>query len=132
MNGVLIDSSVWVEYFKGNKRFLFINELINNNVVFTNDIILTELLPSILQKKEYELADLLNSIAKYDTAIDWAEIQDFQLINMKNGANNIGIVDLVIVQNCIQNNTKLLTCDKHFKIMAKYLPFETYNNLAYG
>ena len=130
MSDILVDSSVWIEYFKGNNDFLFIDELINNNAVCTNDVILTELLPAILHKKEFELADLLNQIRKYDISIDWAEIQSFQLKGIKKGNNNIGIVDLIIAQNCMQNKIKLLTCDKHFKTMSKYIPLEIYNRIT--
>jgi len=123
---ILIDSSAWIEYFKGNQKYFFIKELIYNNAICTNDIILTELLPSIMHKKERKLAELLNTITKYVLLIDWQEIQNIQLQNIKHGNNNIGISDLVIVQNCIQNNLKLITNDKHFTAMAKYLPLATY------
>ena len=41
----LIDSSAWIEYFKGNQKYTFLDNLINTNAICTNDIILTELLP---------------------------------------------------------------------------------------
>jgi predicted nucleic acid-binding protein len=124
MNDILIDSSAWIEYFRAHKGFRFIDELIDNNTLCTNDLILTELLPSIKQKKENGLADLLNSLINYEIAIDWNELRDYQLLNLKHGNNNIGIADLIIVQNCIQNGLKLVTWGKHFLLMAKYLPLE--------
>ncbi|MDR0723682.1 MAG: PIN domain-containing protein [Endomicrobium sp.] len=116
---ILIDSSAWIEYFKGNKSFLFVNDLIINNAVTTNELILTELLPFILHKKEFELIDLLCNIKKLEIKINWEELRSFQLININNG-NNIGIPDLIIAQNCIQNKGKLLSCDKHFKTITKF------------
>ena len=126
MNSTIIDSSAWIEYFKGNQKYYFMKNLIYNNAIYTNDIILTELLPSILQKKENELAVLLNSITKFELSIKWQEIRDMQLLNLRHGNNNIGISDLIIVQNCLQNNLKLITNDKHFITMAKYIPLEIY------
>jgi predicted nucleic acid-binding protein len=126
MSNILIDSSAWIEYFKVHENFLFIDDLIDNNSLCTNDLILTELLPSIIHKKEHHLADLLNTIAKYDIVIDWQELQKYQELNLKHGNNNIGIADLIIVQNSIQNNLKIVSADKHFKTMEKYLPLETY------
>ena len=125
MNNI-IDSSAWIEYFKGNHKYYFIKDLIYSNTICTNDIILTELLPSIIHKKENDLAELLNSITKYELSINWQEIQNMQILNLKHGNNNIGISDIVIVQNCIQNNLKIITNDKHFIAMAKYIPFEIY------
>jgi predicted nucleic acid-binding protein len=130
MKKVLIDSSAWIEYFRGNKNFLFINDLILSNTLCTNELILTELLPFILHKKELDLAELLNSIKKCELSINWEELQYFQLENIKRGNNNIGIPDLVIAQNCIQNKCGLLSCDKHFKEMAKFLSLEIYNNMS--
>ena len=123
----LIDSSAWIEYFKGNQKYSFINDLINTNTICTNDIILTELLPSIIHKKENKLAKLLNCVKKYILIIDWQEIRDIQLLNLKHGNNNIGISDIIIAQNCIQNGLRIITHDRHFEIMAKYIPLEVYN-----
>ena len=122
----IIDSSAWIEYFKGNQKYYFIKDLIYCNAICTNDIILTELIPSIIHKKENDLAELLTSITKYELSIDWQEIRHMQTVNLKNGNNNVGIADIVIVQNCMQNNLKLITNDKHFIAMAKYIPFDIY------
>jgi predicted nucleic acid-binding protein len=87
---------------------------------------LTELLPSIIHKRENELADLLNRLRKNILLIDWREIRNIQIVNLKHGNNNIGISDIIIAQNCIQNGSKLITNDKHFETMAKYIPLELY------
>jgi predicted nucleic acid-binding protein len=126
MKDNIIDSSAWIEYFKGNRIYSFITDLIYANAICTNDIILTELLPSIIHKKENELADLLNSLRKNILIIDWQEIRDMQILNLKHGNNNVGISDIIIAQNCIQNESKLITNDKHFGIMAKYIPLKIY------
>ena len=118
----LIDSSSWIEFFRGNPEYAFIIDLINSNTICTNDIILAELLPSIYFRKEYKLANLLKSIRKYSLKINWGEICQIQILNLKNGNNHIGISDIVIYQNCIQNNLKLISHDKHFKAMEKYFP----------
>ena len=122
----LVDSSVWIEYFKGNQEYSFINDLIQANAICTNDIILAELLPAIVHKKEHTLAELLNDVEKYFLSIDWQEIRDMQLLNLKHGNNNIGISDIVIVQNCLQNDLKIIAHDKHFMAMAKYIPLKIY------
>jgi predicted nucleic acid-binding protein len=126
MKGHIIDSSAWIEYFKGNRRYSFISDLIYANAICTNDIILTELLPSIMHKKENELADLLNSLRKNILIINWQEIRNIQILNLKHGNNNVGISDIIIAQNCMQNESKLITNDKHFGIMAKYIPLKLY------
>ena len=122
----LVDSSVWIECFKGNQKYSFIADLISANTICTNDIILTELLQSIIHKKEHKLVELFKYIKKYDLIIDWQEIRDIQLLNLRHGNNNIGISDIIIAQNCIQNGLKIIMHDKHFEAMAKYLPLKIY------
>ena len=104
----LVDTSAWIEYFKGNPNYLFIKELIDINAICTNEVILTELLPSIIHRNEHNLAKLLNYVKKYTLSIDWQEIRDIQLLNIKHGNNNIGISDIIIAQNCIQNGLKII------------------------
>jgi predicted nucleic acid-binding protein len=95
-------------------------------MICTNDIILTELLPSIIHKKEHKLAELLSCIKKHVLIIDWQEIRNIQLLNLRHGNNNIGISDIIIAQNCMQNELKIIAHDTHFRVMAKYLSLEIY------
>ena len=120
----LVDSSAWIEYFKGNRKYAFLNDLIETNAISTNDIILTELLPPIIHKEEHKLAELLSEVMKYTLTVDWQEIQNIQLLNLKRGNNNIGISDIIIAQNCMQNGLKIIAHDKHFAAMSKYLPLK--------
>jgi predicted nucleic acid-binding protein len=122
----LIDSSAWIEYFRGNKKYSFLNELIQSNVICTNEIILSELLPSIIYKNEENLANLLNAVRKNTMYIDWLEIRNMQILNLKHGLNSIGIPDIIIAQNCIQNDSIIITNDKHFIAMTKYIPLKIF------
>ena len=123
---ILVDSSAWIEYFRGNPKYLFLEGLISLNAICTNEVILTELLPSIIHRNENNLANLLNYIKRYILAIDWGEIRDIQLLNIKHGNNNIGVSDIIIAQNCIQNGLKIITHDRHFEAMAGYIPLEIF------
>jgi len=126
MNDILVDSSVWISYFKSREEFSFIDDLIDDYRICINDVILTELLPSIMHQKEFVLANLLRSINKYDMNINWQEIQNYQLLNIKNGNNKVPITDVLIAQNCIRNDLILLTLDKHLILMKNYLPLQIY------
>jgi len=123
---VLVDSSVWIEYFKGNESVLLLNELIDSNNLCINDLILAELLPSINNKKELDLKELLLTIERIDIAIDWHQIISMQTINLRNGINKVGISDLIIAQNAIENNIELYTMDKHFDLMSKIHELKLY------
>ena len=116
---ILVDSSVWIEYFKGTKRAILVNELIDNNSLCINDLILAELLPAINQRREVHLREMLMSVAKTEVKINWNQIVYMQTQNLLHGINKVGIPDLLIVQNAIDNNLLLFSYDKHFRLMSE-------------
>ena len=126
MSKILIDSSVWISFFKGNEEGKLLFPLLDSNQVCVNDLILAELIPSLLQKKEETLVGLLRSIEKTSIDIDWEEIISMQAINLKNGLNRVGVPDLIIAQNAIQNRLRLFSFDKHFEIMKSYNGLKLY------
>ena len=97
---ILVDSSVWIEYFKGNEQTLPLNKLLDLNNVCVNDLILAELIPSINHKKENELKELLLTITKIPLTINWNTIIYMQTQNLKNGINKVGIADLCHCAEC--------------------------------
>lgn len=118
---ILVDTSIWIDYFKGLESSIPLLSLIEANNICINELILAELLPSIKVRKENELMHLLESIEKVVIDIEWREIISFQVYNLKNGINNVGIPDLLIAQNAIQNGLRLYAKDKHFQLMKKHL-----------
>lgn len=128
MNKILVDSSVWIDYFNDtNPKSSVLSDLIDNNAICTNDLILVELIPFIKYAGESHLAELLMSITNVRIEIDWDDIIKMQLINLKNGLNKIGIPDLIILQNLIQNDLILFSFDNHFKTMSKFHKFRIYS-----
>jgi predicted nucleic acid-binding protein len=119
MKKVLVDSSVWIGFFKGIEQANELNTLIDKNLLCINDLILSEILPALIVRKENELVDILNSIDKTELRIDWIGLTQMQILNIKNGINKVGIPDLIIAQNAIQNDIRLLSFDKHFELMKK-------------
>jgi len=126
MSRVLVDSSIWIEYFQGGRSIdvSTFNELLDNNQLCVNDLILSELLPSLRLKKEYHVVELIKSIKNIPIVIDWDEIIDFQTKNIKSGYNTIGIPDLIVLQNVLQNNLVLYSIDKHFILIQKLHKFK--------
>jgi len=115
---ILVDTSVWIEYFKGTPRSKVLNGLIDNNTLYINDLILSELLPSINHYKEYALREMLLGVARTEMCINWNQIISMQTQNLLHVINKVGIPDLFIVQNALDNNMQLFSYDKHFKLMS--------------
>jgi predicted nucleic acid-binding protein len=119
MSLVLIDSSVWIAYFRGSIEAELLDQDIETNRICINELILSELLPLIRLKNEDHLADLLEAVRKLPIIINWEEIRNIQFKNLKRGIYKVGIPDLIIFQNAIQNEATLLTLDNHFSLMAE-------------
>lgn len=127
MSRILVDSSVWIAFFRGSipKEPLF--ELIDANQLCSNDLILSEIVPSLIVRKQKELVATLQRIQRYSLSIDWHELIEFQVRNLRKGINNVGVPDLIIMQNVIQQNLILYTLDSHFTKMAEVFPFKSYD-----
>lgn len=123
---ILIDSSVWIDYFKGGDNSQVLNTLIDENLLCTNYLILSELLPVLKQKKQAKLINLLRKINRIPLRIDWENILNYQSISLSNGINNVGIPDLIIVDNVIENDLVLYSFDKHFQLIQKNIEFKTF------
>lgn len=120
---VLIDSSVWIEYFRNGNNYEKVDFLIDENLVVTNDLILAELAPFLKVRKQFNLIGLLNNISKSAININWDQIIDLQYLCLQNGLNGVGIPDLIIVQNAMQNVSKVVTIQHKLfsSLMKKFL-----------
>lgn len=127
MNKVLVDSSVWIAFFKGAEEGRQLFSLLDTNQICINDLILAELIPSLNHKKELALVRLLQSIERTRLHIDWESIIEMQTINLKNGLNRVGVPDLIIAQNALQNDIPLFSFDRHFEIMKKSIGIKLFN-----
>jgi predicted nucleic acid-binding protein len=118
---VLVDSSVWVAYFRGTDELPDVDWLIEENLVVSNDLILAELLPALLVRGETRLANLLRDIEQLPLTIDWAGIIQMQMTCLRKGINKVGIPDLIIAQHAVQNNLSLFSLDKHFSLLSRHV-----------
>lgn len=124
MRHILVDSSVWISYFRDKNAHKRLDELIENNQICTNELILAELLPYLHIKKQNEIVDLMLELPKASLIINWEFIVHLQIGNLKNGINRVGIPDLILVNHVIANNLILFSEDKHFKLMQEHANFE--------
>ena len=128
MNRVLVDSSVWIAYFKGSKDESRLDAMIDAGTVCINELILTELLPFIQYQKEKRLVGLMNLIPRTSLTIDWDDLRNMQNLNLKHGINKVSIPDLIIAQNAIRNDLELYSLDKHFSLMREVHRLRCYDD----
>jgi len=123
---VLVDTSIWIDYFRGGDNSKDLDYLIDENLIVTNDIILAELIPYLKIKKQTKVIALLHEINMVPLAIHWEELIEYQVKCLKGGANGVGIPDLIIAQNAKQNNCKVYSLDKHFRLLNQVLKVKLY------
>ncbi len=114
---VIVDTSVWIEYFSGGNNFEKLDFLIDENLVVINDLILAELIPFLKIRNQRKVIKLLNHIYKLEIHIEWDQLIEFQYKCLKNGLNGVGIPDLIIVQNAKQNHSEIYSLDNHIKLI---------------
>ena len=118
---VLVDTSVWIEYFRTGNYSEKVDFLIDENLLVINDLILAELIPFLRIRNQRKIITLLYNINKLELSINWDQIIEFQFKCLKNGLNGIGIPDLIIAQNAKQNHCEIYSLDIHFKLMKDLL-----------
>lgn len=131
INGTIIDSSVWIDYFNGiiNFKTDTTAELIKRNEVFILPVILQEVLQGLREDK------LFNSIRETLVPLEFII---YHQIDMSVAAASLhrnlrakGITirkpnDCLIAAICIDNNIPLLHNDKDFNNIAKYTTLKIY------
>jgi len=124
---VLVDSSVWVEYFRDEEQADDRLEwLITEGLVSTNELILAELIPPLILRKHTKLVSLLRAVPMLPLNINWMGVIEDQVNCIRHGINKVGIPDLIIAQNAKSHGVALFTRDKHFQLMAKHVGIELF------
>lgn len=118
---VLVDTSVWIEYFRTGKISSKLDFFIDENLIVINDLILAELVPYLKVRNQQKIINLLYSVENKALAINWNEIIEFQFRCLKNGFNGIGIPDLIIAQNAKQHRCEIYSLDNHFSLIKEIL-----------
>ena len=123
---ILVDSSVFIDYFNGinNWHTDELNALLGNELVITGDYILAEVLQEFRNNNDYKIAkEIMQSfpcfnICNKDLAIKSAD--NFRYLRTK-GITIRKTVDLIIGTFCIENDIELLHNDRDFEPMGQYL-----------
>ena len=123
---VLVDTSVWIDYFRSGLSSSPLDILIDENVIVTNDVVLAELVPFLRVKRQFRTIRLLNEVTKLPLQTDWGELIRFQTRCLQSGLNGIGIPDLMIAQNAKQNRCIVYSLDRHFKFIEDVIHIDLY------
>ena len=121
---VLVDSTVWISYFRGTKGEERIAEaldyLLSGDEASVNEVIRTEVMPMMTVRGED--ASLLEAVRCPSLSIDWMAVRALQVKCLRSGLNKVGIGDLVIALDAVSRDEPLFSLDRHFRQIKKVLP----------
>lgn len=123
---ILVDSSVWIDYFNGKDtpQTSKLDKLLGVELLGIGDIILTEVLQGFRTDADYRTAKkMLTSLTIFDMlGIDIAvkSADNFRVLR-KQGITIRKTVDVIIATFCIENDHSLLFSDKDFMPFVQYL-----------
>jgi len=123
---ILVDSSVWIDYFNGNstEAVEYLEVALGKEDLIIGDLILTEVLQGFKSDKDFDTAkDLLTSfdvhnLLNEDIAIKSAD--NFRILRKK-GLTVRKTIDVIIATYCIEHHISLLHADKDFTPFANHL-----------
>ncbi len=123
---VLIDTSIWIEYFRGNAQIgEAVDLLIDAGSAYTTGPIIAELIQGVKNKKQAEeLLASLKALPYVDIRkSDWSDIGFFSLELRKKGIV-IPFTNTVIACMAIKNHLCVYSLDKHFDLIDGLVKFQ--------
>ena len=123
---ILVDSSVWIDYFRGTAtpQADKLDSLLGTEPLATGDLILAEVLQGFVRDRDFNQArKLLTSLVVMDLAGQDIAIQaarNFRALRER-GITVRKTIDTVIATRCIASGLTLLYSDKDFDPFVEHL-----------
>jgi len=127
---ILVDSSVWIDYFNGTatRQTDLLDILLQRELIVTGDLIVAEVLQGFRRDRDFrkarELLDTLICREMLGKNLAVKSAQNYRVLRSK-GVTAGKTIDVVIATFCVQNRLVLLHSDKDFEPMARHLGLET-------
>jgi predicted nucleic acid-binding protein len=121
---ILIDSSVWIDYFNGvyNQKTDFLYSNLGREEFVIGDLIYTEVLQGFSDERSYRKAKELLDVFPFKNIggkeIALSSANNYRILRKK-GVTIRKTVDVFIATFCIENNISLLQNDRDFEPFIK-------------
>ena len=124
---VLIDTSVWIDYFKSANNNIAeqVDEILANAEVYVPKSVIAELIQGAKSEKEISvIEEFVNAFHLIDQSEDtWSKAGKLSY-TMKRKGITANLMDCYLAIIAQENNCKILTLDRHFKDIKKFLRIE--------
>jgi predicted nucleic acid-binding protein len=123
---ILVDSSVWIDYFQGavTPQTERLDRLLGHEPLAIADLILTEVLQGFVDEQAFDEArKMLTALTVVELGGQEVAIQaarNFRALRSR-GVTVRKTIDTVIATRCIESGYDLLHSDRDFDPFAKYL-----------
>lgn len=126
-NRVLIDTSVWIAYFKNSHKQLIekVDNVLTHDSVYVPKVVIAELIQGAKTDKEIAvIEEFVNAFAVIDqTADTWLKAGRLSFLMKKKGST-VHIIDCYIAILANEHNCSILSLDEHFRSIQKFLKFD--------
>ena len=122
MNKYLVDTSVWVEFFRGNKITIKkrLEKLLDENRAFVSGIILAELMTGISNEKDQHfLEECFLGMPYLDATREIFAAAGKMGATLRKKGITLPISDLLIAALAKTHALTVLTLDNHFQTLAR-------------
>lgn len=127
---ILVDSSVWIDYFRGTAtpQTDKLDGLLGSEPIATGDLILAEVLQGFASDRDFNQArKLMTSLVVVDLAgrdIAVLAAKNFRALRAR-GVTVRKTIDTIIATRCIENRMALLYSDRDFDPFVEHLGLRT-------
>ena len=128
---ILVDSSVWIDYFKDvrSPETTRLDALLGAEEIVSGDLIVAEVLQGVSSEREFNLvrqtmtsAMRVVTLAGEDVAIQAA--RNYRYLRAQ-GVTIRKTIDPIIATYCIENQVPLLFSDRDFKLFVEHLDLQS-------
>ena len=123
---ILVDSSVWIDYFLGNDtpQVEILDRSLGVRIVGVGDLVLTEVLQGFRSDRDYHIArsimDELSLVEMLGKELAIKSAENFRRLR-KMGITIRKTADVIIATYCIERSVPLLFSDKDFTPFVQHL-----------
>jgi predicted nucleic acid-binding protein len=126
---VLIDTSVWIEFFKKKEPYYnIVLNLLSENKVCCAGIILAELMQGAKTEKELQVIKEFISVFEFlqETSAVWEKSGSLSFMLRQKGKTS-GLSDCHIAVLAAENSVAIFTLDKHFEAINDNFEISLYS-----
>ena len=129
MNKVLIDSSVWISFFRGRDQGLIeaVSSLLTRGAAIICGVVVTEVIQGALNEKEMEkILTLFEPVERIDLTLrDW-EVAGRLSYSLRRKGITASTLDVLLATTAIENDCFFYTADKHFELITRHSDLKLY------